>query len=201
MIPLSTHPRPLSKRSGYAPCLSLRLPFSFPLDMQRIFTVIGDSVHMPTRRDMSATVDYQMRAYPAQMFVFVGTAIALLTFIYGTSILRTFYRRKSLLEALRGGHAGSDPERTGLRHSPVRSLRRTINAFDAAFKIFAFRWKVPFGWSYSMSVSELFFTMGYLAACLIWSFIHSTAFTYPCVHIAHSGFFGSGRNAEWVGTP
>lgn len=52
------------------------------------------------------------------------------------------------------------------------SWRRIPLAIDAAFKIVAFRWFVPFGRTYVLSFSELFFTLGYLGAILTWCFVH-----------------------------
>lgn len=77
------------------------------------------------------------------------------------------------MKSLHADAAARDTEKTATPQHTAVSWRRLPLAIDTAFKVVAFRWTVPYGLNYVLSLSEVFFTVGYLAALMIWTFIYS----------------------------
>jgi hypothetical protein len=123
---------------------------------------------------------HQRADYPKEVWIFVASGIGFLILCNLIYLIRKRTRRNALmrvdnLEVTKADVEGSN----GIAATPANpnkpaSWRRLPLAVDAAFKIAAFRWTIPFGRTYVLNFSEIFFTVGYLAACLIWSFVHCT---------------------------
>jgi ferric-chelate reductase len=103
----------------------------------------------------------------------VGATIGLLTLCNLVYLFRVRSRKHALMGQLSPAKNEADPE-TNTRHPS--SWGRLLLAIDAAFKVAAFRWTVPYGRNYVLSFSELFFTLGYLASALIWLLVACAQF-------------------------
>ena len=118
---------------------------------------------------------WQRATYPKQVWMFVASGIGFLILCNIIYLLRVRSRKNALMRKSNPSAmavAGSgDPEKN-LASSSSTAAWRPLGAADAAFKIAAFRWTIPYGRNYVLSLSEVFFTLGYLAALLIWSFVH-----------------------------
>ncbi|KAG8802249.1 hypothetical protein FRC17_006455, partial [Serendipita sp. 399] len=119
---------------------------------------------------------WQQIAYPRQLWVFVGAGIGFLSIC---NLVRLWCMRSRKQALLQSRVASQAPDANVHLSSDVPNALPTLSranrlrtAGEAAFKIFAFRWSIPFGRSYALSWTEVFFTVGYLAAVLIWSFVH-----------------------------
>lgn len=128
---------------------------------------------------------WQRATYPKQVWIFVGSGLGLLVLCNIIYLLRVRSRKNALMRKSTAGPRG-DPEKNATS-STTSSWNRFFGAADAAFKITAFRWTIPYGRNYVLSLSEVFFTVGYLAALLIWSFVHS--------HGAQAGFWAQRTGA------
>ncbi|KAG8760253.1 hypothetical protein FRC14_003551, partial [Serendipita sp. 396] len=117
---------------------------------------------------------WQRRVYPNQVWIFVGTALGLLVIFNIIHHLRVRSRKNALLRNLNVPTEKAEP--TG---NNTASWRRLPRAVETGFKIAAFRWTIPYGRTYVLSLAEVFFTVGYLAALLIWSFINSHGAQQP----------------------
>ncbi|TFY77429.1 hypothetical protein EWM64_g6580, partial [Hericium alpestre] len=58
-------------------------------------------------------------------------------------------------------------------HKDGFSIVRIPAAILTASRIIAFRWQIPLGTTFSMSVFEVFISMIYMSALLIWEFVHT----------------------------
>ncbi|KIM25520.1 hypothetical protein M408DRAFT_315075 [Serendipita vermifera MAFF 305830] len=114
---------------------------------------------------------WQRAEYPKQVWYFVGAGLGALVLCNLFYILRVRLRKGKLMEN-RHITTGDNEKHTGVGRGPA-SWRRLPLAIDSAFKIVAFRWTVPYGLNYVLSLSEVFFTVGYLTALMIWTFIYS----------------------------
>ncbi|KAG8803422.1 hypothetical protein FRC16_005354 [Serendipita sp. 398] len=124
---------------------------------------------------------WQRRVYPNQVWIFVGTALGLLVIFNIIHHHRVRSRKNALLRNLNVPTEKAEP--TG---NNTASWRRLPRAVETGFKIAAFRWTIPYGRTYVLSLAEVFFTVGYLAALLIWSFInyqhHAPRYSTNLVH-------------------
>ncbi|PVF96481.1 hypothetical protein CPB86DRAFT_507131 [Serendipita vermifera] len=130
---------------------------------------------------------WQRAEYPKQVWYFVASGIALLIVSNIINLLRTRARVSSLRKSQPQPTSSGDVENNATNTPKVSSFKRITNSIDAAFKIVAFRWTVPYGFNYVLSLTELFFTLGYLGALLIWTFVHS--------HGADEGFWAQRAGA------
>jgi hypothetical protein len=128
---------------------------------------------------------WQRAEYPKQVWYFVASGIALLILANVINLLRTRARVNSLRKSQANHASSGDVERNVTATPKVSSWKRTINSIDAAFKIIAFRWTVPYGPNYVLSFTELFFTLGYLLALLIWAFVHCEYTRLSICSMAH----------------
>ncbi|CCA71399.1 hypothetical protein PIIN_05339 [Serendipita indica DSM 11827] len=125
---------------------------------------------------LRAYIRWQQVEYPRQLWYFVATGLALLTVCNIVYIIRTRLRKASLMRQRSvPPNEGGEAEKSGSAPGPAlrSTLQTRFEAFEAAFKIISFRWSIPAGRTFTLSLTEVFFTTGYLAAVLIWSFIHS----------------------------
>lgn len=53
------------------------------------------------------------------------------------------------------------------------SILRLLAALLTAARTIAFRWRIPMGSTFTMSFFEIFVSITYLSALLIWEFVHS----------------------------
>lgn len=111
------------------------------------------------------------------MWIMVGTTIALLTLLHLLYLLRVRSRKHELMRELPITKSEGDAEKGASGRQQVASWKQPLLAIDTAFKITVFRWTVPYGRNYVLSLTELFFTLGYLAASLTWLLIHCA---YAC---------------------
>ncbi|KAG8825926.1 hypothetical protein FRC19_010185 [Serendipita sp. 401] len=124
-----------------------------------------------------AYIRWQRVAYPKQLWDLVASAIVFLIICNIIHLWRMRSRKQALMRArgtqqMVAGDSEANADKTN--STPVRSKgKRLRGAVDAAFRIFAFRRSIPLDRHYSFSLTEVFFTVGYLAAVLIWSFVHS----------------------------
>ncbi|TFY72984.1 hypothetical protein EVG20_g10 [Dentipellis fragilis] len=103
--------------------------------------------------------------YPIQIWYFTLSALCLATVINVASIAWSWYR-VHLRSARQSGDAPGLAQRRF-------SIFRVPAAVLTASRIIAFRWQVPLGTSYTMSLFELFVTAIYMSALLIWEFVHT----------------------------
>ena len=119
---------------------------------------------------------WQRTEYPKQVWYFVSSAIGALVLCNLIYILRVRYRKNLLMKNVRAQMAVHDSEKSVGTNHTAASWRRLPLAIDTAFKIVAFRWTVPYGLNYVLPFSEVFLTVGYLAALMIWNFIYCKSF-------------------------
>lgn len=123
---------------------------------------------------------HQREDYPKQVWMFVASGIGFLILSNVIYLIRSHSRRDALMRNASSEGTKVEAEGSnGVAATPASpskpaSWRRLPLAMEAAFKIAAFRWTIPFGRTYVLNFAEIFFTAGYLAACLIWSFVHCT---------------------------
>ena len=121
----------------------------------------------------------QQAEYVKQLWLFLTAVIGLLTVInWSRLLLRTL--RASRAQKRRGDNSLESvyvtetvPFPSGATNGRL-SLRRIPQAISSTFRVLAFRTTVPIGPSSVMSVSELTFIIGYVAALLVWLWVNST---------------------------
>jgi len=116
---------------------------------------------------------WQRAEYPKQIWAFVGASIGALILYNITYILRVRSRKNKLMRKFQDRKAANDNEKSVTADDPTSSWQRLLLAAEAGFKIVAFRSTVPYGLTGVLSLSEVFFTVGYLAMIMIWNFIYS----------------------------
>jgi hypothetical protein len=120
-------------------------------------------------------IDYQLwqrEEYPKQVWAFVGASICALSFCNIIYILRVRGRKNKLTRRSQDRRTANDNEKSVTTDYRTSSWQRLLLATEAAFKIVAFRFTVPYGLTEVLSLSEVFFTVGYLTMILIWNFIY-----------------------------
>ncbi|KAI0315976.1 FAD-binding domain-containing protein [Amylostereum chailletii] len=100
--------------------------------------------------------------YPIQVWYLELSALALATLINITCILW------AKLYVRYGRKLASGDQAKGRA-----SLWRLPAAVLTAWRVVAFRWRIPLGRTFTMSVFEVFITSIYMAALLIWEFVHT----------------------------
>jgi ferric-chelate reductase len=115
---------------------------------------------------------WQREEYPKQIWAFVGASIAVLVLCNIIHILRVRSRKNKLTRRFQDGKAANDNEKSATAADPTSSRQRLLLAAEAGFKIVAFRFTVPYGLTAVLSLSEVFFTVGYLTMIMIWNFIY-----------------------------
>lgn len=108
--------------------------------------------------------------YPIQVWYFTLSCLCLATIINITTI---FWAKL----AVRWGRNNVSPEGGTSRGFLSRISAATLTTW----RIVAFRWRIPLGRTFGMSLFEVFVTAIYLAALLIWEFVHSTHFLFCSV--------------------
>lgn len=120
----------------------------------------------------------QQAEYVKQLWLFLAAVIGLLTVInWSTRLLVCLRRRRTILLPSNEKHETSSEKGSLEAPSPGKtgrvSLRRLPVAFASFFRAVVFRTTVPIGPSSVMSVAELVFILGYVAALLTWMWINS----------------------------
>jgi ferric-chelate reductase len=116
---------------------------------------------------------WQREEYPKQVWAFVGASIGALVLCNIVYILRVRSRKSKLMKKFQAKKVSNDNERSVTADGPTSSWQRLLLATEAGFKIVAFRFMVPYGLTEVLSLSEIFFTVGYLTMIMIWNFIYS----------------------------
>ena len=91
------------------------------------------------------------------------SALALATLVNVISILWSWLRVRA--------HRHQDQNQATRKFSILRLPAAVL----ASSRIFAFRYHLPLGTTFSMSLFETFITLAYLAALLAWEFVHSAS--------------------------
>jgi ferric-chelate reductase len=115
---------------------------------------------------------WQREEYPKQIWAFVGTSIGALILCNIIYTLRVWSRKKKLMRKFQDRTTTNDNEKNVTTDVSTSSWQRLLLATEAAFKIVAFRFTVPYGLTAVLSLSEVFLTVGYLTMIMIWNFIY-----------------------------
>ena len=121
----------------------------------------------------------QQAEYVKQLWFFLTAVIGMLTIInWSRFLFRTLRtpraQKHGVDNSLDSVYVSETvPFPSGVTNGRL-SLRRIPQAISSTFRVLAFRTTVPIGPSSVMSVSELTFIVGYVAALLVWLWINST---------------------------
>lgn len=136
-----------------------------------------------TSRSSPPRADYALKAelqaeYVKQLWLLLSAIIGLLTIINWSRRLHRAVRSPKPQEHgldtfIENGHPVGVVTFPSNKGNGRASLRRIPQAMSSVFRILAFRTTVPIGPSSVMSVLELTFIIGYVAALLTWLWINS----------------------------
>lgn len=125
--------------------------------------------------------DHQAQNYPKHSWKLIASTIAIATILNVGSIFWAWKKRHVLR---RGGRTSSKPFSTDKNRKV--SMKRFPAALTTAMRILSYRVRFPF---ISMTVLELFLTVGYMVALFCWDFVNST----PCPSFENGFLFISVR--------
>ncbi|RPD81263.1 hypothetical protein L226DRAFT_566050 [Lentinus tigrinus ALCF2SS1-7] len=113
--------------------------------------------------------------HPEYVWYGLLALLGLATFVNACYLSWVTYRR---YRARRRASEGSSTSRTVAPPGETGrlSLRRIPQAVLSASRIFGFRWRIP---GLDLMVVEVFFTVAYMLACLVWCFAPVDGLTYP----------------------
>ena len=135
-------------------------------------------------------MEWRMEHYPEQVWYALAIFIALVAvFQFGSWVAI-----KSRIRRSRKAKPPSDASsETGGVAAPVRkfSWRNVPSAAVNAYRVFAFRYTLNIGESYSLNMAEVFVTCIYIAGLITWDLIfskciHSTSVADPSANHFHS---------------
>ncbi|KAH9483266.1 Ferric reductase transmembrane component 5 [Psilocybe cubensis] len=117
--------------------------------------------------------NHKQVAHVRQLWIFLGSVLAFLTLV---NVIR---RLVAWFTPITEPHPGSEAKisiekiNDQEKNAPARRVsssmaRRGLTAVVSGFKIFFFRWRIPFGSDFTVSVIEQIFIVVYIVAMLIW---------------------------------
>ncbi|KIJ53374.1 hypothetical protein M422DRAFT_202279 [Sphaerobolus stellatus SS14] len=112
-------------------------------------------------------------AYPKEIWYLVVCVIFLASICHLSSVLwsiRTVRKNRPTSKQIDNPSSETLP---GGRTTAKSSIRRLPLAIVNAFRIVAFRWTIPLGGTLRVNFVEIFTTVGYLVAILVWEFINT----------------------------
>ncbi|KZT62870.1 hypothetical protein CALCODRAFT_445365 [Calocera cornea HHB12733] len=131
---------------------------------------------------------WQKNFYPIVLWIIVlGILLTIFTLHFERS-----QRRRRL--AVRHEKADEEEETLNGDDHPVRrmsALQRSMDVILSEWRIIMYRWTIPMGFSYRMTVAEVSFCAGYLAVLLVLGLVDSNGLQYRayanrCGHLATS---------------
>ncbi|TFK37957.1 ferric reductase NAD binding domain-containing protein [Crucibulum laeve] len=130
-----------------------------------IATHVARQAAQPSAAVMAADPDKTIRvarffSYPKGLLYFMAGFLALLTIYHFISLRYTYATRNRVVA----------PTKTRGKIS----LYRIPATIADTFRALAFRWVIPIGNSYSLNLTEVFLTMGYICIVFTWTLINTT---------------------------